>query len=167
MHRLLLSFMLVLSLLIIPTQLIAQEQITEQTCTPEQWQELQNGLTTEIATLATSETPLLVLLRIQASLDITRATCTGGQFSQETHPTGIIGPMVFGGTLYQATLDLGEGEFGSAQLTTLEGDCGSWPLLSVSGDEGTETDLWNFEGCTAIIEVNTSSDWSLSIERLG
>lgn len=158
------SFLVVLFVLFSP---VAAQEVQELTCTPEQWQPIEDDLVLEAGGITEAESQALALSRIEARIETARAECTGGQFSSDSHPNGILGPIIFSGALYEATLTV-DGAYGSVSLIALEGDCGI--LNSITGpiDGGSETDLWEFKECVAIFEVNTSSSapWTLSIKKL-
>lgn len=142
----------------------------EASCTPEQWQQYQNVITETAASLATSDNPSLILLGLEALIDTARAVCTGAQYSKTDNPDGILGPMIFGGTLYKATLN-SVGGYGSVKPLALEGNCGGFTFempMSTAFGGGSESTLYRFEGCVAMFEINASSaeDWTFTIERL-
>jgi hypothetical protein len=163
----LLVALIICLLFTITTPVIAQD--TEQTCTPEQWQEHQEWFIEAISTLASSENPLNVLLLIDAGIDGVRAQCTGGQFSKVENPDGIFGPIVFGGTLYKVTFET-LGGYGRLKPLVISGNCGLMFNVGFTTpvEGGAESELWQFDQCVAMFEVDTinAEDWHLSIERI-
>lgn len=153
--------LLILSLCAAP--LYAQDT-SERSCDPSEWGNFKPAIIEQLDHLEAN--PLETLLLLQTFISSARATCTGGEFTNETHPNGIIGPIYFSGTLYQATLTVPD-TYGSVRIRELEGDCDAFILQGpVAG--GSETDLWQFKNCVAMFEVNLSgtSDWHFIIERL-
>lgn len=125
------------------------------------------AITDNLSVLQTDVNAALVAMR--GAIDTYQLACAGGTVTNEAHPNGIVGPLTFDGTLYEVTLTVPGGEYGSVEWTALEGDCDSWTLLSVSGDEApvSETDIVEFEGCQAVFDVNVSSDeWTLTFKKL-
>lgn len=163
--RRLLTALTVLFCLIAP---VAAQEVQELTCTPEEWQTIEDDLALEAGGIVEAESQALALLRIEARIETARAMCSGGQFSRDSHPNGIIGPIIFSGALYQAELNV-VGTYGNVSLTPLEGDCGFSFGLSAPTSGGSETDLWKFKGCVAMLEVDTypPAPWTLSITKLG
>jgi len=148
-------------LLVLPVG--AQDEVG---CTAEQYE---NGAAVLIETLnqlATDENPYNILLGIEMTIDLLRYECFGEGYNSELYPNGIVGPAMFQGTLYQATLSSPDG-FGSVAMTAIEGDCGLTFPLSTDIEGGEETDLWEFGGdCIALFEVNAPGAWTLDIQRL-
>lgn len=146
-------------------------QEVEFTCTADEWRTLLGDFQTRIdevlPTIEGDNDATNILLAIQMVIETARATCGGGVFTKETHPNGIIGPIQFGGTIYQATLEADT--FGSLTTTVIEGDCGIIPpiMALTSMEGGSEANLWRFGGdCVAFIEVNVTGSWTLTIERM-
>lgn len=144
-------------------------------CTVEEWKTALTEVGTNIITFAdeitTEQEALDTLLAIETAVISGRAFCAGAQYSSETNPTGIIGPINFSGTIYQATLTTDT--FGTLESTVIDGDCGLFGtgpdmfMIEMSG--GAVTDLWEMGGdCQMLIEVSLTmtGDWSLEIERL-
>lgn len=142
---------------------------TEQSCTGDEWGEFLPGLIETVAQLETVDDPLATLLLIQAHIGSMRSACTGGVWSSEEYGTSssVIGPIIFTGSLYRATLT---SHAASVRITTLEGDCG----MSGIGATGDSPDgvaesevLWEFENCVAYFQVSPSGNtWTLSVEKL-
>lgn len=150
----------------------AQDNVTlpTYTCTAEDYAAVTKLVAEQLATLTQPDAqPAQAMLIMRATLDTYQAKCTGGTFTNVTNPTGIVGPVVFDGTIYQATLTLPEGEniYGSASLTTIEGDCGYGTFISPATTGGSETELMKFGGdCVALFEVNTEQDWTLTFAKV-
>ena len=107
-----------------------------------------------------------LMIGFQAAIETQRTICSGGLWTSEEYANGIVGPIKFSGTLYQATLSMDT--FGSVRIVTVDGNCGLNRTMGVNGsDGGEETDLLEFGGdCLAMFEVNTSEAWTMVIERL-
>jgi hypothetical protein len=166
MFKKLVMLLVLLAALLVPAA--AQEEIS---CTPEEWitsvRALSDAMLPNIDSIASQEDGLLMLLIIEAAIDTVRATCTGGAFTDVDYTNGIIGPIIFSGTLYQATLTTPE-QGGSVSGTAIEGDCGFMTFISTPFEGGEETSLFTFGGdCVMIFEVNVEGPWTLTIERLG
>lgn len=152
----------------------AQDNVTlpTYTCTAEDYATVTKIIDEQLATLSQPDAdPALAMVLIRAALDTYQAKCTGGTFTKATHPNGIIGPIVFTGSLYQATLQITPGDFayGSAKWTTISGDCGLFTLLSVTDGKGdaNETDVLKFKDCVALFEVDASEgDWTFTLAKL-
>lgn len=163
MKTLFVSILLVFAL-IITVPAAAQD---EPTCTPEQWADIATAFSTLADNLAASETPFDDLLAIQTQLGTARAICSGGVFTKADYPDGIIGPINFGGTLYKATLE-SVGSVATLERVEISGDCAFFVSIITPFSGGSESDLWEFEECQALFEINATAarDWTLTIERL-
>jgi hypothetical protein len=155
--------------------MMAQDAATlpEFACLPVDYTELKTQLTDIPAGFDDAATdPALVLLTLRAAIDTFQARCTGGLFTYATHPSGIVGPIAFSGTLYELTLTIPEADIATASMSLIdiEGDCGlGFPTMIPGTSGGSQTDLLEFGGdCVAMFEVNVVGvrDWSLTIKKL-
>lgn len=144
----------------------------EQTCTPEQWEGFVPHMN-EIVETITGDDPLLALFQIEAVIESIRATCTGGVWTSEDYGENsvVIGPVIFSGTLYEATLKTTGSA--SASMTTLEGKCDELESIILTTDLDSEeeeeaTVLYEFENCIALFEVEGYGDspWSFNVVKL-
>ena len=147
---------------------IAQEE--EPACTVEGYQAFAEnfGTTTDSALtdVSDNDSGLFYLLILEALIETQRSLCSGRQFNNETYADGVIGPLIFGGTLYQATLS-SEGNVTLGNIA-LEGSC-PFVYLYTGTDRREDTDLWRMEDCAMMLELdafNDSTTWTLVIERL-
>ena len=142
---------------------LAQDSV----CTSEQWAEFSATLGELVDTLAASSTPLDDLLAIRIQIETVRTICNAGVFTKADYPNGIIGPINFGGTLYQATLE-SVGSVAALSRVEIAGDCDFIISIITPFSGGSESALWEFEDCQAMFEINasTADDWTLTIERL-
>lgn len=157
----LLVFVLMLTVL---TPTLAQE---ESACTSEQWGDFSTTLNDLSDTLATSETPMDALLAIQTQIETMRAACGNWVFTKADYANGIIGPISFDGTLYQATLE-SVGSVAVLSRVEIDGDCDFIVSIITPFTGGEESDLLEFDGCTAMLEIDSSTarDWTLTLTRL-
>lgn len=150
------------------TTTLAQDSVD---CDADGYREIMKGISDAVLELSesitTDEDGIVALLQLELTLDLLRFTCMGEDYTSETNPNGIIGPVMFGGTLYQAEFNALD-EYGFLQLRVIEGDCGfTPPLMTTDIDGGLVADLWEFGGdCIAMIEVNGFGEWTLNIGRL-
>jgi hypothetical protein len=147
---------------------IAQDT-PESTCTPEELQSYQAELVELSGSLAESDDPLETVLAIDTLVSKIQASCSGGIFTKADHTNGIIGPIAFDGSLYEATLEA-KGSMAVMTPTVVEGDCGmifGMPIMTgMTG--GMQGDVWEFTNCVALFKVEApmASDWSLTIKKL-
>lgn len=164
-YRIILLLILILSF---ASTSIAQEQ-NEVSCTPEEYQDyiqvLIDVLNEYKPQIVVETDALEVLIGIEMAIDGLRANCTGGSFAAADYSNGIIGPISFSGTLYQA--EFTTTTFGTVTFVEIDGDCGM-EFMSISEVDGdSETDLWEFGGdCVTMFEVQGGGDWTLNIEKL-
>lgn len=164
--RTLLIVVTLVAMLFVPAAL-AQDEVADPTCTPEDWQALQDELALEVLSLVNSENPVETILRIDTILGSIRSQCTSLIFTKAEYPNGIIGPIDLDGSLYQTTLS-GNGS-GSVEMTDLTEGCGGYvSSIILPFEGGSETDLWEFDGvCSLMFEVSGSAEeWTLEITRL-
>lgn len=168
--RILLIAVILFAMLFVPAAL-AQDEVANPTCTPEDWQEIQDGIVEQASALATSEDPLTQLLVIETYIDAARGRCVSDSFTSEDYPNGIIGPFVLSGSLYEVAFTVDESTYGNVNTVDLDDTCSLDFKLGIdtSTEGGTETNLWQFEEpCAGMLEVDTTrpSSWSLTITRL-
>lgn len=148
--------------------LLAQDAPVKMECSAEANTAFTETINQYMATLA--DDPEATLIAMRQAMDTYQLLCSGNMFTSTTNESGIVGPLTLDGTLYEVTLALPEKAltFGSMEWTTLEGDCGLFTLLSITGtDGGSESDVLEFEGCTALFEVNGNMDeWTLTFKKL-
>lgn len=152
--------------------LVAQDTLPPTVCTQEDYLALQTGISNLIGGLSDNALydPTHIMMQVRTAIETYQLLCNQ-LFTHETHPSGIVGPIAFDGTLYQVAFitylspddmyDLG----GVAGLVTVEGDCG---LHSASTDRADKPDLalWELgEGCVGMIEI-TSDLWELSFVKI-
>lgn len=153
---------------------LAQETLPPTICTQEDYDMLKTGITSVINGLSDNVAydPTAIMLQARTAIETYQLLCNQ-MFTNVTHPNGIIGPLVFDGTLYEVTFvalptegasfDVG----GSITMEEVSGDCGILNLMLVSATNPSETDLFRFGGdCVGLIEVNRSGDWQLSFVKL-
>ncbi len=150
------------------TSVIAQDATPMPGCTNEQWQEYFQGIQNVIdlaKTVTTEEEFRNALVVIGGAVELAQGNCGGKEWSSEEYPLGIIGPVLFGGEIYEATLE--SSKSASVSMLAIEGNCGA-VFMSTSLDGGTEADLWRFKDCVGMIEVNSPDDanWVLTIKRI-
>lgn len=155
---------LLVFVLILTVPAFAQE---EATCPPEKWAEISDTLISLSNDLAAADNPLEQLLLIRTEIETVRAVCSGGVFTKADYPDGIIGPINFGGTLYQATLE-SVGSVAVLSRVEIDGDCDFVVSIITPFTGGAESGLWKFDECEAMFEIDAASarDWTLTIERL-
>lgn len=168
--RLLQITLFVLAMFSLGGIMYAQEEASIDSCTQEDYAQLQTDITELAGLFANIEAnvPNETVLQIRQRLDTFQLACIG-VFSNETHSSGIIGPIKFDGTLYELTLTIPEGDFeyGTVQFTEIAGDCGFNLLVSSPLGGGSETDLFEIgDDCEMLFEVDSSSGWTLSLVKL-
>lgn len=161
--------LLVCMLLIVIVGVTSAQDTPEASCTSEAWQSHQAELVALSGSLTESDNPLETMLTIDTLVSNIQASCGGGIFTKANHPNGIIGPIAFDGSLYEATLEA-KGSMAVMTPTVVEGDCGmifGMPVMTgMSG--GMQGDVWEFTNCVALFKVEApmASDWSLTIKQL-
>lgn len=149
-----------------------QEAVTEKSCTNDEWAAFAPKIVETANTLGKDEDPLFTLMLIEAMIANARAACTADVWTSDEYGLegSVIGPIVFSGTLYQATLKTKGTAIVSA--TAIEGNCGIvFISLSASldgkGEEQETKELLKFKGCAAYFEVDGYGEpWSLDIVKL-
>jgi len=151
---------------------LAQETMPPTLCTQEDYLALQTGISNLIGGLSDNAMydPTYIMMQVRRALETYQLICNQ-KFTSETHPSGIIGPILFDGTLYEVTytgiptgnIDVG----GSVTMEELSGDCGFLNMMLISSDNMTETTLMRFgENCEAMIEVHRSGAWELTFVKI-
>jgi len=156
----------IFTILMLLLGITAFAQETEQSCTSEQLQPYQDTLVEIASALATAENPLEILVALDAGIDAIRWTCTGKAYTSEDYGLeAVIGPVMFSGTLYKATLT--SDTFASISVTAISGECDEFNLMTIGSFEGGEANtLYEFEECVAMFEINASKPWTFVIERI-
>ncbi len=144
-------------------------------CTQENYVELQThliGIVNLFADIVTNN-PTEVSMQINQALATFYHYCSW-PFTSEANPTGILGPLVLDGELYQVTFvvtDAKEYDLTTLTIVVLEDTCG---YLSASF-LGTNTVVELFEvnpsfdedsNCTIMVEIDSSAQWELSFAKL-
>jgi hypothetical protein len=175
-RKLILILLLIFTL--IPTAALAQvddiTQLNETTCSELDWAEMVEGiiamLTTdqlEISGSIVTIDPMQRLYMAHTGMNTIRAACTGYTFTSDEYANGIIGPVMFTGSVYEGTLTVSEsGGFPTMTFTSLSGECGLIPMLSIMSTETSDSSLFRFDQCTTMIEVNSRGPWTLSFSRI-
>lgn len=148
------------------------QDTTEQACEASQYEQFSSAFGELVDTLADpvidNDSGLLYLLQLDTAIQTQRAVCGGGVFNKGTHPDGIIGPILFSGTLYQGTIT------SESRITVgnvvIEGDCPVAIYQYTGSDRTEDTELWRMGGdCVMMLEIDTGTDsdeWTLTLERL-
>ncbi len=161
--------LLLFGLVLMAGGLLAQDMtLPEFACLPIDYQTAKTDLDALTAQLVDPEQDVaLTLLLLDAYTETLRARCTGGTFNKVSHPNGIVGPVVLGGTLYQMDFT-SQAQVASVVITPISGDCGfpQGALLTEPGSS--ETNILKFgEDCVLLFEVNSQqADWQLVFARL-
>lgn len=151
---------------------LAQETMPPTLCTQEDYLMLQTGISNLIGGLSDNALydPTYIMYQVRRALETYQLLCNQ-KFTSETHPNGIIGPLLFDGTLYEVTfvgiltgnIDVG----GSVTMEELSGDCGFLNMMAITSNDMDETDLMEFgENCEAMIEVHRTGAWELSFVKI-
>ena len=162
--------MIVIAILMMAGGTMAQDEVLSGECEVALYQQLMAIMSETVleaqTVIATSEDGMNAVFALITALESWQLQCGGGMLSSDTHPSGIVGPITFEGTLYQAELT-SPGTYGFLQMTVISGDCGLIPpLVTTDISGGSETDLWTFGGdCVGMIEVNAPDGWTLTLSR--
>lgn len=129
------------------------------------------GAATDMSRIASqlndpTQDPAMTLFLLEAYLESFRGKCTGGIFDQTSHPTGIVGPIALERPIYQLDF-MSEAMSSSVSITAISGDCGLLlPISLVAPGEATNL-LSVGEDCVVIFEVNSETDWKMTLSDLG
>lgn len=94
-----------------------------------------------------------------------QAQCNGFVFSSDDYDNvdQVLGPIEFPDGFYRVTFE--SPEYSLVSVDTLSGGCGFVSSLIVGGGESTDSDVWEFEdNCRALLNIDPTGDWTLTIE---
>lgn len=133
-------------------------------CTQEQYDAIAGLLMTAAEDLQAGNVDQETLLPAQVGIATLRAFCDGYVFTSEEYGNDVItDPISFRDGVYRAVFE--SPALARVSIEELSGDC-DFGFMSVMSDGGEDQEIWQLDGCVALLDFSGREGWSLRLEPI-